>query len=161
MSIALLPTGLLGLCPCHFQNVLYQHPTSGLPDTYWPYPRALVEANEAPQHQFPVGRQGWAIVVHPAHDLPHNMPEPHTPHPKMQQTMLKAYLIHPSWSCWYRKLSRDSSQFRIGDVHWHHCRWFASVCLQYVHCQRAGLGVLWVENIQYRMSCLRARVLRL
>ena len=39
---------LVGLRPCHYQKALCQHLMPGLPHSYWPYPRALVDANEAP-----------------------------------------------------------------------------------------------------------------
>ena len=49
------PAGLLGLCPPHHQNKLYQNLPPILPHAYWPEPRALVKANEVPWHQCPVG----------------------------------------------------------------------------------------------------------
>ena len=55
--------------------------------------------DKVPQHQCPVGRPGWATVGHPVPELPENMPDPHTRHPKSQQLVLKADLIHPFWPC--------------------------------------------------------------
>ena len=54
----LRPAGFLGLHPRHHHHSLLQHPTPGLSHAYWSYPRALVNDDEVPQHQFPVGFPG-------------------------------------------------------------------------------------------------------
>ena len=66
--------GLLGLCLHHHQHTLHQHLPPGLPHAYWLYPREIFEAGEAPQHQCPVGRQGWETIGHPVTELPNNLP---------------------------------------------------------------------------------------
>ena len=126
----------------------------GLPQSDWPYPKALVESNEAPRHQCPVGRPGWETFGHPVPKFPENMPEPHAYHDKLQQLLFKPDQIHPSWPRCPQQSSCDGSHRRIGDVHQHHCQWFSSVGLQYDRCQGAGLVVIQAEDFQDRLACL-------
>ena len=59
------------------------------------HPRTLVDANEAPQHQRPVGCPGWASLVHTIPKLSKNLPLANTCYPKLRQTVLQAYGFYP------------------------------------------------------------------
>ena len=70
----LRPAGPLGLLPHHCQHTILQHLLPGLTHSNWSYTRAIVEADEATQHQRPVSHPWRESIDHPVPKFPKNMP---------------------------------------------------------------------------------------
>ena len=80
---------------------------------------------------------------------------------KPQQTLLEADQVIPSGPCRPRQSSCNGCYRLVYYVHWNKLRRFASVGLKAARRQRAGAGVLRMEDFQYRLACLGAYAHRL
>ena len=155
------PSGLLGLRSRHRQNALRQHPSPGLPHSNWLGAWALVEAYESPWLHCPISLPGRAGISHPIPKLSNIFPYPRACHSKQQQPVLEAERVFPSWSCGPQQASCDGCHRLLGDVHQHECQCFSFVGLKSAHCWRSNTRVIWSQDLQDRLACLGADVLRL
>ena len=73
--------------------------------------------------------------------------------------MLQADGVHPSWTLWPQQSSQHCYHRCVCNFHRHQSRWLASIGLHTLRCWWAGLGVLWAEDVQDRLSCIGERVL--